>query len=262
MPHNLAVSSFEPMANTYRPNTVERSTTAIKTARPSASHTPSGSGENVSGDWLLSIKLLTDSSGCSGLTVWLLASHLEMPRAMPIMPSVTMNGIMRNAVIMPPLAKPTSPPASTVSKSTTAKPWPCSISLAVTTLHSATTDPALKSIPPLTITSVIPIAPMATMTVCVRIILKLLPLKNSDRNSASIANSSSTTNSPTNGRMAFKKSRLPSLLIRRLNSVLRLMINYCALPLPTSLPQGEDGQKPDEGEVPYVFSERSSSKDY
>ena len=199
------------MANMYRPNTVERSTTAISTARPNASHTPFGSGKNVNGDWLLSIKLLTDSSGSSGLTVWLLASHLEMPRAIPIIPSVTMNGIMRNAVMMPPLAKPTSPPASTVSVSTAVRPWPCSIILAVTTLHSATTDPALRSIPPLTITIVIPIAPMATMTVCVRIVLKLPPLKITERSSASNANNSSTTNSPTNGRTAFKKSRLPSL---------------------------------------------------
>ena len=147
----------------------------------------------------------------SGLTVWLLASHLEMPRAMPIIPSVTMNGIMRTVVMIPPLARPANPPVSTVNVSTAAKPCPCSISLAVTTLHNATTDPALRSMPPLTITIVIPIAPMATMTVCVRIILKLLPLKNSDRNSASSANSSSTTNSPANGRMAFKKSRLPRL---------------------------------------------------
>ena len=211
MPHNRAVSSFDPMANTYRPNTVERNTTAITTARPSASHTPSGSGKNVSGDWLLSIRRLTDSSGCSGFTVWLLASHLEMPRAMPIMPSVTMNGIIRTVVMMPPLAKPTSPPISTVNASTATKPWPCSISLAVTTLHRATTDPALRSMPPLTITIVIPIAPMATMTVCVRMVLKLPPLKITDRNSLSIANSNSTTNSPTNGLIALRKSLLPSL---------------------------------------------------
>ena len=60
------------------------------------------------------------------------------------------------------------------------------------------------------ITRVIPIAPMATITVCVKIVLKLPPLKNRDRNSASIANSSNTINRPTNGRTAFKKSRLPS----------------------------------------------------
>ena len=76
----------------------------------------------VSGEWLLSIKLLTDSSGTSGFTVWLSASHLEMPRAIPIIPSVTMNGIMRNAAMMPPFARPASPPTSTVNTSTAAKP--------------------------------------------------------------------------------------------------------------------------------------------
>ena len=127
------------------------------------------------------------------------------------MPSVTMNGIIRNAVMIPPFTKPTSPPTKMVAEITAKKPYPCSISFAVTTLASATTEPAHKSIPPLTITSVMPIAPIATITVCVRMVLKLPPLKKTGRNSLSIANIANTTNSPTNGRIAFRKSLLPSL---------------------------------------------------
>jgi hypothetical protein len=42
------------------------------------------------------------------------ASHLALPRAMPIIPSVTMNGIMRRAAMVQPLMNPINPPASTV----------------------------------------------------------------------------------------------------------------------------------------------------
>src|SRR6266404_2759363 len=46
-----------------------------------------------------------------------------------------------------------------------------------TALVSATTEPTLRSIPPLTMMRVIPSAPIATMTVCVNMILKFAPVK-------------------------------------------------------------------------------------
>ena len=51
-----------------------------------------------------------------------------------------------------------------------------SSSFAPTTLTRATTDPMLRSIPPLTMIIVIPKAQLATITVCVKMILKFPPV--------------------------------------------------------------------------------------
>src|SRR5881628_414262 len=53
--------------------------------------------------------------------------------------------------------------------------------VAPTTPDRATTEPTLKSMPPLTIIMVIPSAPMATITVCKRMILQLSPVKKCER---------------------------------------------------------------------------------
>jgi hypothetical protein len=48
------------------------------------------------------------------------------------------------------------------------------MSRAPTTLVSAMVEPTERSMPPLTMINVMPSAPMATITVCVKMILKLL----------------------------------------------------------------------------------------
>ena len=109
------------------------------------------------------MRLFTGDSGA--LTVWLPASHLATPRATPIMPSVTMNGIIRKPAIISPLIKPTRAPTPMVNPIAIAGEWPFKSEVAPTTLARATTEPTLKSIPPLTMIIVMPSAPMATMTV-------------------------------------------------------------------------------------------------
>jgi len=64
--------------------------------------------------------------------------------------------------------------AAIMMSSTPMGPQPCWMSCAPTTLVSAMVDPTDRSMPPLTMISVMPSAPMATMTVCVKMILKLL----------------------------------------------------------------------------------------
>ncbi|GIT05636.1 MAG: hypothetical protein CM1200mP29_10470 [Verrucomicrobiota bacterium] len=85
-----------------------------------------------------------------------------------------MNGIIRTVVMMPPLANPTSPPISTVK---TAPHKAMALLDQPGCHHAAQGDdrPGLRSMPPLKITIVMPIAPKATMTVCVRMVLKLPP---------------------------------------------------------------------------------------
>ena len=55
--------------------------------------------------------------------------------------------------------------------------YPFTSDVAPTTLVRATTDPTLRSIPPLTMMMVIPNVPMATITVWVKMILKFAPLR-------------------------------------------------------------------------------------
>ncbi|MCK7527620.1 MAG: hypothetical protein MZV64_63430 [Ignavibacteriales bacterium] len=47
------------------------------------------------------------------------AIHLAAPRAMPIMPRVTMKGTSRSRVTSPPLTRPTRPPVRTPRRTAT-----------------------------------------------------------------------------------------------------------------------------------------------
>ena len=75
-----------------------------------------------------------------------------------------------------PLISPMTPPARIVSATASAGGNPFSRRVAARTLVSATVEPALRSMPPLTITSVMPSAPSATMTVWTSTVLMLLTL--------------------------------------------------------------------------------------
>jgi hypothetical protein len=82
---------------------------------------------------------------------------------MPSVPSVMMKGVMRRPAMAAPLSRPISPPAATTASTTAGTGQPCWISNAPTTPQNAITNPTLRSMPPLTMISVIPSAPMATM---------------------------------------------------------------------------------------------------
>ena len=84
-----------------------------------------------------------------------------------------MKGVMRRPAMAAPLTRPMAPPVATTASSTATGPQPCWISRAPTTLVRATAEPTDRSMPPLTMIIVMPSAPMATITVWVKMILKL-----------------------------------------------------------------------------------------
>ena len=208
MPHNRAVASFDPMAKTCLPKIVRFMTTAINAASATAIHTPCGRGKKSAGLSRAMMALTAESSGAD--TVCLLDNHFAAPRTTPIMPSVTMNGSMRNPAMMEPLSNPIAPPAAITAATAHAGWTPATSSRAPSTLVNATTDPTLRSMPPLTITSVMPSAPIATMTVCVRTTLKFAPVKMNGRASSLSASRPSTNIKPRNGpRTSSQRRRIP-----------------------------------------------------
>ena len=92
---------------------------------------------------------------------------------MLIVPNVTMNGGIRSAAIIVPFTSPMIAPARRTRMTVGIVPNSRCISNAPTTLVNAMLDPAERSMPPLTMIIVIAIAPIATITVCVKMILKL-----------------------------------------------------------------------------------------
>ena len=92
------------------------------------------------------------------------ARPLAAPRTRSIVPSVTMNGTTRSWVTSRPLTTPHTAPAAMALAAASAGPWRCSVT-AVATVLNATTDPTDRSMPPATITIVIPSAATHTMTV-------------------------------------------------------------------------------------------------
>ena len=85
---------------------------------------------------------------------------------MPSIPSVAMNGTTRKVVIASPLTRPTMPPTITPAARAASGGHPARRAKAQVTPVSATVEPGDKSMPPLTMMMVMPMAPMATMTVC------------------------------------------------------------------------------------------------
>src|ERR1051325_2341364 len=118
-----------------------------------------------------------------------------------------MNGIIRSPPMIAPLRQPSSPPASTVAATTTTAPEPFKIITAPSTPVNAMTEPTLRSIPPLTMMSVMPSAAMATTTVCVTMILKLAGERKNSRTSALSENRPTTSSRPRNGPRALRTLR-------------------------------------------------------
>src|SRR5437867_1352137 len=115
------------------------------------------------------------------------------------MPSVTMKGIIRKPAMISPLISPMPPATPIVSTIAVAGVKPFTSEVAPTTLDRATTEPTLKSMPPLTMIMVIPSAPIATITVCNRMILQLSPVKKCERTVGLSENRPMTSASPNTG---------------------------------------------------------------
>jgi hypothetical protein len=81
------------------------------------------------------------------------------------MPSVTMNGESRRPVTRPPIRQPQAAPQITVATAAAAGDQPRDTSVASVTVASATWAPTDRSMPPLTITRVMPSAAVATTAV-------------------------------------------------------------------------------------------------
>ncbi len=171
MPQARAAASLEPRANTRRPNTVRRRTNAMSRARPRVIQTPGAKTIHGAGG-KVTASSLTQVAGA--LTVVWLASHLAVPRAMPSMPRVAMNGTTRRRVMARPLTRPTSPPVAIAAATARDGAQPSRRARAQRTPVSAIVEPTARSIPPATMTRVIPIAPIATMTVWARTTRRLL----------------------------------------------------------------------------------------
>ena len=84
------------------------------------------------------------------------ASPFAAPRTSSIVPSVMMNGTTRRPVTSTPLIRPHAAPAAMAPAAATSGHEPSRSSSASTTVLSAITDPTDRSIPPATITIVMP----------------------------------------------------------------------------------------------------------
>ena len=88
------------------------------------------------------------------------------PRATLIMPSVMMNGGRRPSAITSPLASPHAAPTASAAPTAAGAGQPAFNAAASTTPENATSDPTERSIPPDTMTNVMPTATIALMEVC------------------------------------------------------------------------------------------------
>src|SRR6266496_2080083 len=90
------------------------------------------------------------------------------------MPRVAINGTTRKRVIARPFTIPTKLPTRMPAKSAARAEKPALMPSAVITPVRAMVDPTERSIPPLMMIRVIPIAPIATITVCARTVRRFL----------------------------------------------------------------------------------------
>ena len=101
------------------------------------------------------------------------AKPVAAPRNTSRVPSVMMKGISFSFVISKPFAAPHRPPTRMPAQAAAQGDQPASSSRATTTVDNAITEPALKSMPPAMMISVIPSAPAVTITLCVSTVTRL-----------------------------------------------------------------------------------------
>ncbi len=121
---------------------------------------------------------------------------------MHIAPSVTMNGAIRSDVMSSPATRPTEEATRIPAAAAVTLPAPARSMEATTTVVSATEEPTERSIPPCTMTNVMPTEAMATITVWRAMVMKFADRANvsgaSATNSTYVARSA--TSGPNHGR--------------------------------------------------------------
>ena len=147
------------MANAYRPSRVCSSSIAPASAQTTSSHktngtpnrAPSPRNENDCG------------MRCTGRPLEMIS---VMPRIMPSVPSVTMNGLIFSRVVRKPLASPQARPVSTPTATPAGMAAPRSMAMVPISPPMARMAPTERSMPPAMITSVMPSAMMLITAVC------------------------------------------------------------------------------------------------
>ena len=155
--------SLAPTATTYRPNRVYFSVTAATTASTINNQTPTGKTIHCCSTPSLATSEFSHVIGAS--TFCSDASPFAAPRTMRYVPSVTMKGATLSRVISSPFTAPHNAPAPTPA-SRAAPGGQTSSILAITTVTNAMIDATERSIPPVMITKVIPIAERHTTVAC------------------------------------------------------------------------------------------------
>ena len=183
----------------------------MATARATDSHTPgakvshSGVG-NVTASWLTQV--------AGTLTVCSSASHLATPRATPSIPRVAMKGTTRRRVITRAFTRPTSPPARTPRPTAARGAPPLRRWRAAITPVRAMAEPTERSIPPLTMIRVMPIAPRATITVCASTTRRLLAERYRSGAPVATAKTRITARRPTKGPKRSSQARVVAFMRR------------------------------------------------
>src|SRR2546430_677473 len=188
-PASRADSALDPIAYTYRPKTVRRNSSATTTAMITNTHNRFGTPR------IVPLAMSLNDWG-SGWMVLAFVNTSTMPRAMPSMPSVTMNGgrlaYATRAPLTSPAATATASPARIASGIGT--PWKSSS--AATQPDSPSTDPTDRSIPAVRMTSSWPIAMMPKMATWRARLDRLLAVRNWSDPSVSAPNRISRTTMP------------------------------------------------------------------
>src|SRR5713101_1970370 len=204
MPHARAAASLDPSAKTRRPKTVRRKTTAARMAKAIAIQTP-GATSSHRDLGTVSNRSLAHVSG--GFTVCEPEIPLATPRATPSIPRVAINGTTRSRVIARPLLRPTTPPTKMPAPIATVVDSPALMPSAAITPVRAIDEPTERSIPPLIIIIVIPIAPIATITVCARTVRRFFGDRYRAGSPMRIAKVAMTSTSPSSGPRRFSHVR-------------------------------------------------------
>ena len=126
------------------------------TRRAGTPSTPDAAGSRASSS-------LSQEVGAS--IFWSCASPLATPRTTSMVPRVTMNGTTLSRVTSAPLSAPQPTPAAMPASAASTGGAPARRTAAITTVASAMIAPTERSMPPDTITMVMPSAATATMVV-------------------------------------------------------------------------------------------------
>ena len=195
MPLRRAASSLPPTAYIYRPiKVLLRKSPLTKT---NVNITITGTGTGPAYPCPRNKKALCS---CGIVTDQPCVIQYIRPRPMLMVPNVAMNGGSRRPVIIKPLASPTSSPLRSPARTARATGWPPWISSAVTSPARPMVEPTARSIPPVRITIVSPIAMIATNEKARITLKRLAVVRNTSEPTDRIADSMITAITTLNSR--------------------------------------------------------------